>query len=121
LSVVNSKAILKLYEIIYCHPLNNGQYSVVFLKGWLAQHKGEKVNWTYYAYDCMQLQMKKATRATSGPKSSHHSLKDSKSTNLLTNSNYNTKSNNVEDDDSMLLIGNKTTTIVFLPRQVSIG
>lgn len=121
LSVVNSEAILKLYEVIYYHPLNNRQYFTVFLKGWLAQHKREKMNWTQYAYDCTQLQMKKATWATSRLKSSHHSLQGSKSTNLLANSNYNIESNNVEDDDSMLLIGNKTTSIVFLPHQVSIG
>ncbi len=64
--------------------------------------------------------MKKATRATFGPKSSHHSLQSSKSTNLFANSSYNTKFNSVEDDDLVLLVGDKTTTIVFLPHQVSI-
>jgi hypothetical protein len=68
----------------------------------------------------MQLQMKKATWATSRPKSSHYSLQGSKSTNLLANSSYNIESNNVEDDDLVLLIRDKTTSIVFLPHQVSI-
>lgn len=61
LNVVNYEVILKFYEVIYSHPLDNGQYCVVFSKGWLAQHKGGKVNQTQYAYDCTQLQMKKAT------------------------------------------------------------
>jgi hypothetical protein len=69
----------------------------------------------------MQLQMKKAIRTTSRLESNHHGLQGSKSTNLLANSSYNTKSNNVKDDDSMFLIGNKTITIVFLCHQVSIG
>jgi hypothetical protein len=53
-------------------------------------------------------------------KSSHHSLQGSKSTNLLANSSYNTESNSVEDDDLVLLIGDKTTAINFLPHQVFI-
>ncbi len=57
LSVVNSKVILKLYEVVYSHPLDNVQYSAIFFKGWLAQHKGEKMYCTQYVYDCMQLQM----------------------------------------------------------------
>jgi len=67
----------------------------------------------------MQLQMKKAIWATSRSKSNHHSLQGSNSTNLLINSSYNIKPNNVEDDDSMLLIRDKTITIVFFPHQVS--
>jgi hypothetical protein len=46
LSVVNSEAILKLYEVIYYYPFNNRQYFAIFFKGWLAQHKREKLNWT---------------------------------------------------------------------------
>ncbi len=36
LNVVNFKVILKHYEVVYSHPLDNGQYSAVFFKGWLA-------------------------------------------------------------------------------------
>ncbi len=64
--------------------------------------------------------MKKAIWATSRPKNNHHSLQGSKSTNLLVNSSYNIKSNNVEDDDSVLLIGDKNTTIVFFLHYVFI-
>ncbi len=74
---------MKLYEAIYSHPRDNAKYFVVFLKGWLAQCMGEKVNWTQYAYDSTQLQMKKATRLAFRPKSSHHSLQGSKFTNFL--------------------------------------
>ncbi len=42
LNVVNSKVILKHYEVVYSHPLNNGQYSAVFFKGWLASIQGKK-------------------------------------------------------------------------------
>ncbi len=35
--------LVSLYEVIYAHPPNNGQYSTVFLQGWLAQHKGTKL------------------------------------------------------------------------------
>jgi hypothetical protein len=59
--------------------------------------------------------MKKATWATSRPKNNHHSLQGSKSTNLFANSSYKTAFNNVEDDKLVLLVGDKTTTIVFLP------
>jgi hypothetical protein len=52
LIVANCGALVKLYEDVYAHPPNNGQYSIIFLKGWLAHYKGHKVNWSKYAYDC---------------------------------------------------------------------
>jgi hypothetical protein len=39
---------------------------------------------------------------------------------LFANSSYNTEFNSVKDDDSVLLVRDKTTTIVFLLHQVSI-
>jgi hypothetical protein len=60
LIIINYATLLKLYEVVYAHPLDNGQYSIVFLRGWLAQCKGHKINWIKYAYDCTKLQMKKA-------------------------------------------------------------
>jgi fido (protein-threonine AMPylation protein) len=53
-----------LYEVVYAHPLNNGQYSTIFLQSWLAQRKGHKVNWIKYAYDYTHLQVKKAMHPT---------------------------------------------------------
>ncbi len=55
LTITNCVASLKLYEIVYAHPLNNGQYFEIFLGGWLAQRKGHKVDWIKYAYDYTQL------------------------------------------------------------------
>ncbi len=55
LTITNYVGSLKLYEVVYAHPLNNGQYFVIFLGGWLAQCKGHKVNWIKYAYDYTQL------------------------------------------------------------------
>jgi hypothetical protein len=44
LTIVNCDALLKFYKIVYAHPLDNGQYSAIFLKGWLAHYNGHKVN-----------------------------------------------------------------------------
>jgi hypothetical protein len=62
--VANCVVLLKLYEVVYAHPLDNGQYSAIFLQSWLAQHKGHKVNWIKYAYDYTQLHVKKAMHPT---------------------------------------------------------
>jgi len=64
LIVANCVALLKLYEVVYAHPPDNGKYSAIFLQNWLAQHKGHKVNWIKYAYDYIQLHVKKAMRPT---------------------------------------------------------
>jgi hypothetical protein len=96
LTVANYVTSLKLYEAIYAHPPDNGQYSIVFLWGWLVQRKGHKVNWIKYAYDCTQLQMKKAMHPT--PTSANTtSPQVFKSTNSLLDSTYN--GCNVVDDD----------------------
>jgi hypothetical protein len=44
LTIGNCDALLKLYKTMYVHPPNNGQYSTIFLKGWLAHCNGHKVN-----------------------------------------------------------------------------
>jgi hypothetical protein len=85
-----------LYEVVYAHPLDNGQYSTIFLQAWLAQCKGHKVNWIKYAYDCTQLQMKKAMFPTHAS-TNITSPQVFKSTNSLLNSTYN--GCNVVDDD----------------------
>jgi hypothetical protein len=43
LIAINCDAFLKLYKIVYAHPLDNGQYFAIFLKGWLAHRNGHKV------------------------------------------------------------------------------
>jgi hypothetical protein len=35
----NCDALSKLYDVVYGHALDNGQFSTFFLKGWLAQCK----------------------------------------------------------------------------------
>jgi hypothetical protein len=44
LTIVNCDVFLKLYKIVYAHPVNNGQYFTIFFKGWLAHRNGHKVN-----------------------------------------------------------------------------
>jgi hypothetical protein len=50
LIVVYSNALLKLYKTVYAHPLDNGQYFTIFLKGCLAHCNSHKVNWTQYMF-----------------------------------------------------------------------
>ncbi len=49
--VANYDALSKLYDVVYGHAFGKDQFSTIFLKGWLAQHKGHLVNWTNYAFD----------------------------------------------------------------------
>ncbi len=51
--------LLKLYNDVYVHPPPNGDYLTIFLHGWLAHHKGHKLNWSLYAHDYIVQQMKK--------------------------------------------------------------
>jgi hypothetical protein len=44
LTIASCGALLKLYEDVYVDPLDNGQYSAIFLKGWLAYHNNHRVN-----------------------------------------------------------------------------
>ncbi len=44
LSVKDCLEILKLYESVYAHPVTNGDYSSIYLKGWLARKKGHPNN-----------------------------------------------------------------------------
>jgi hypothetical protein len=44
LNVEDCSKFLMLYEFVYAHPLANGDYSGIFLKGWLAHRKGHLVN-----------------------------------------------------------------------------
>jgi hypothetical protein len=62
LILINYDALFDVYDDVYGHAFDNGQFSTIFLKGWLAQHKGHPMNWTEYAFDCTQLQMKKASK-----------------------------------------------------------
>jgi hypothetical protein len=117
--LTNYATLLKLYEVVYAHPLDNGQYSIVFLRAWLAQCKGHKVNWIKYAYDYTQLQMKKTMCPT--PASTNTTNPQVfKSTNSLLDSTYN--GCNVVDDDqaSMHMGGVKAFTIVFLPSHIAL-
>jgi hypothetical protein len=110
LTIANFCALLKLYEDIYAHPPPlappHGDYLIVFLHGWLAHHKGHKVNWSLYAHDCIMQQMKKTTQPPS-----------SKSIILLANSNYN-QSNATFEDESFVFLGERTFVVIFLPNQV---
>jgi hypothetical protein len=51
LSAEDCEGILKLYEIVYAHPLSDGDYSSNFLKGWLVERKNYCINWALYAFD----------------------------------------------------------------------
>jgi hypothetical protein len=44
LTIVNCGALLKLYEDVYAHPLDNGQHFAIFLKGWLAHRNNHRMN-----------------------------------------------------------------------------
>jgi hypothetical protein len=77
-------------------PPNNGYYLAIFLRGWLAQCKGHKVNWIKYAYNYTQLQMEKAMCPTLAFTNTT-SPQVFKSTNSLLNSTYNGYS--VSNDD----------------------
>jgi hypothetical protein len=55
---------LTLYEIVYVHPPFNGDYSSIFLKGWLAEKKGHIITYMY-AFDSNQEQVKRAKRPPS--------------------------------------------------------
>jgi hypothetical protein len=43
-TIANCSALLKLCEDVYDHPFDNGQYSVIFLKGWLAHCNSHRMN-----------------------------------------------------------------------------
>jgi hypothetical protein len=44
LNVEDCLEILKLYDSVYAHPVTNGDYSSIYLKGWLACKKGHPNN-----------------------------------------------------------------------------
>lgn len=65
LSVEDCEGILKLYETIYAHPPSDGDYSNIFLKGWLVERKNYCINWDVYAFDRNQELMKRVRRPPS--------------------------------------------------------
>ncbi len=40
-----------LHQAIYAHPLANGDYLGIFLRGWLTQWNRKNVDWTQYGFD----------------------------------------------------------------------
>ncbi len=62
LTHINYDTLFDVYDDVYGHALDNGQFSTIFLKGRLAQYKGHLMNWMEYAFDCTQSQMKKASK-----------------------------------------------------------
>jgi hypothetical protein len=63
--------------------------------------------------------MKKATQATSGPKSNNCSLIGSKSNATLPpNLGYKIESNNGDDEGSKLVLGERNIATIFLPHEV---
>jgi hypothetical protein len=46
------------HELVYGHGPSNGYFLVTFLRAWLAEKKNHKVNWTNFAYDVLNRQLK---------------------------------------------------------------
>jgi hypothetical protein len=90
--------LLKLYEVVYVHLPPNGDYLTIFMHGWLAQRKGERVNWT------LMLMIAYCNRWKKWPKPplvsiNNCSLPSSKSIILCLSSSYNDY-NVVGEDES---------------------
>jgi hypothetical protein len=79
------------------------------LKAWLVHYNGHKVNWSKYAYDCTQMQMRKATQHASTVVNNSCSQLDS------------TKYDDILGDESMLVVSIlKSFATIWILNQVAI-